>query len=151
MEGRVGGERRGKEEEDRGDGLRNGVGFWDCARGCSLALGEEGRGKGDSAGEKVRWMDGWMDRLMGWMRCASIYVEKGPADIYINVTGVICFVIQGVVGNVSPASIFNFGDGMNEHGSPFKLLLAHPATQTDKPLPFVLSKHPSHPSNLSPL
>ena len=27
------------------------------------------------------------------MRCASVYVEKGPADICIDVTGVICFVI----------------------------------------------------------
>ena len=48
-------------------------------------------------------------------------------------------------------SHIQFWDGMNEHGSLFKLLLAHPATQTDTPLRFVLSLHPSHPSSFSPL
>ena len=64
MEGRVGGERRGKEEEDRGDGLcgeRNGGWVLGLRTGMFFGFGRRGVGEGGfcgGEGEVVGWMDG---------------------------------------------------------------------------------------------
>ncbi len=96
-------------------------------------------------------MDCW-DGLLEWMRYARVYVRKGRTNIYINITWgyLLCDLGSSSRQRLNDSHL-QFWDGMNKHGSPFRLLLAHPATQTNRPLRVVPSMHTPPSSPVSPL